>query len=183
MPKKWKQLLQYAGAAILVIIAVLAIFQFVGGSESMPDKTVSEDSFGREVLRLVNDERQKQGVPALKYDDAAEQVAQSKTWEMWDKKYLAHISPYTGTLSDQFSTWGGILLGQQAQSIGENIAWVENYMEGALTPEFFVKTWMNSEPHRANILNPEFTHMGAALYAKGQSAYGAQEFYTSVANP
>ena len=37
---------------------------------------------------------------------------------------------------------------------GENIAW------GQQSPEEVMQAWMNSEGHRANILNPKFTKLG-----------------------
>jgi uncharacterized protein YkwD len=43
---------------------------------------------------------------------------------------------------------------------------------GQQTPQEVVKAWMNSEGHRKNILNPNFTHIGVG-YAKG----GTGRFY------
>ena len=41
---------------------------------------------------------------------------------------------------------------------GENIAW------GQKTPEQVMNGWMNSDGHRANILNKNYTTIGVGLY-------------------
>ena len=44
------------------------------------------------------------------------------------------------------------------RSAGENIAW------GQKTPEQVMEAWMNSDGHRANILNAKFTKIGVGQY-------------------
>ena len=54
---------------------------------------------------------------------------------------------------------------------GENIAW------GQISPEAVMEAWMNSDGHRANILNPKFTKLGVGYdqSAKGRN-YWVQMF-------
>ena len=51
---------------------------------------------------------------------------------------------------------------------GENAAW------GSVSPEEVVNAWMNSEGHRANILNPEARKMSVGYYYNGNSTWGHQ---------
>ena len=51
---------------------------------------------------------------------------------------------------------------------GENAAW------GSVSPEEVVNAWMNSEGHRANILDPEARAMGVGYYYNSSSAWGHQ---------
>lgn len=44
----------------------------------------------------------------------------------------------------------------QYMTAGENIA------KGQNTPEFVMKSWMDSPGHRKNILNPKFKEMGVS---------------------
>ncbi|ORX79195.1 SCP-domain-containing protein [Basidiobolus meristosporus CBS 931.73] len=60
--------------------------------------------------------------------------------------------------------------GLQWQQYGENVA------RGQTTEEEVFDVWMNSPPHRKNILNPKFTHMGVALGQPGY--YWTQGFAT-----
>jgi uncharacterized protein YkwD len=39
----------------------------------------------------------------------------------------------------------------------------ENIAAGQQTPAQVVEAWMNSSGHRANILNPNFTHMAVGI--------------------
>ena len=54
------------------------------------------------------------------------------------------------------------------RTAGENIAM------GYPTPEAVVDGWMNSEGHRANILNPSFTVIGVGYVEQGH--YWTQMF-------
>lgn len=51
---------------------------------------------------------------------------------------------------------------------GENAAW------GSVSPEEVVNAWMNSEGHRANILDPEARAMGVDYYYNSSSTWGHQ---------
>ena len=51
---------------------------------------------------------------------------------------------------------------------GENAAW------GSVSPEEVVNAWMNSEGHRANILNPEARKMSVGYYYNSNSTWGHQ---------
>ena len=55
--------------------------------------------------------------------------------------------------------------------VGENVGY------GNVTPEQMVAMWMASAGHRANLLRPEYTHLGvgAAATATGRW-YGTQVF-------
>ncbi|KAK9674631.1 hypothetical protein K7432_017078 [Basidiobolus ranarum] len=52
----------------------------------------------------------------------------------------------------------------------------ENVARGQQSEEIVMNVWMHSPPHRRNILNPTFTHMGAALAQPGN--YWTQGFAT-----
>ena len=61
---------------------------------------------------------------------------------------------------------------------GENLA----SCDGILTDESFasscVKWWMESESHRANILNPNYTVMAVGVAITANGMYAVQEFAT-----
>ena len=63
--------------------------------------------------------------------------------------------------------------GYRYSATGENIAW------NATSPKEVVKGWMDSPPHKENILKPEFTEIGVAL-AKNKKGerYWVQVFGT-----
>lgn len=89
--------------------------------------------------------------------------AHAKSADMAKNNYFSHTSPTYGSPFDQMKA-----AGISYRSAGENIA------QGQQTPEQVVQAWMNSEGHRANILNSSFTHIGVGYVADGN--YWTQQF-------
>jgi len=117
----------------------------------------------QEVIQLVNVERANAGLPALKYDWELARVAEHKSQDMADKNYFSHTSPTYGSPFNMMKNYG-----INYRSAGENIA------QGQKTAAQVVDAWMNSEGHRANILNKNYTHIGVGYVAKGN--YWTQMF-------
>ncbi len=82
---------------------------------------------------------------------------------MHDKRYFSHQSPTYGSPFDMMKQFGITY-----RTAGENIAM------GQSTPQAVVNAWMNSEGHRANILNASFTQIGMGYVADGH--YWTQQF-------
>jgi uncharacterized YkwD family protein/spore coat assembly protein SafA len=108
-----------------------------------------------DVVELVNQERAKYGLSPLRPDWQTARVARHKSQDMRDKRYFSHTSPTYGSPFQMLKAYN-----ISYRAAGENIAM------GQRTPQEVVKAWMNSEGHRKNILNPNFTHIGVG-YAKG----------------
>lgn len=117
----------------------------------------------QEVVRLVNIERSKKGLPALKIDSELAKVARLKSQDMYDKGYFDHTSPTYGSPFDMMEKFG-----IEFMAAGENIAW------GYTTAKNVVNGWMNSPGHRANILSEYYTHIGVGYVASGH--YWTQMF-------
>ncbi|MBE6069143.1 MAG: hypothetical protein E7211_15825 [Clostridium lundense] len=115
------------------------------------DSQVNE--FEKEVVRLTNIERSKEGLKPLTLNVELSKVARIKSKDMVDKKYFDHNSPTYGSPFDMMKSFG-----ISYKAAGENIAY------GQRTPEEVVKGWMNSPGHRANILNGNFTEIGVGFY-------------------
>lgn len=123
-------------------------------------------SIEKEVVRLVNVERQKNGLNPLELDAELSRVARIKSQDMATKGYFSHTSPTYGSPFDMMKQFG-----IKYSAAGENIAM------GQPSAEAVVKAWMNSEGHRANILSKNFTKIGVGYY-KGSngSPYWTQMF-------
>ena len=115
------------------------------------NSTVSSSNltYEQKVVELVNVERQKAGLPALKMDSAISNVARTKSKDMAVNNYFAHQSPTYGSAGDMLRQFG----------ISWS-AWGENIASGQRTPEIVVNAWMNSSGHRANILSANFSKIG-----------------------
>lgn len=127
----------------------------------LPDDTVS--AFEREVVDLVNEIRAAEGLGKLEENWELSRVARFKSKEMQEKRYFSHTSPTYGSPFEMMRAFG-----LAYRTAGENIAM------GYPTPQAVVDGWMNSEGHRANILNPSFTVIGVGYVEQGH--YWTQMF-------
>ena len=75
---------------------------------------------------------------------------------MKDNGYFSHTSPTYGSPFDMMKSFG-----ISYRSAAENIA------KGQSTPQQVVNAWMNSQGHRANILNKNYTHIGVGYVKSG----------------
>ncbi|MEN2766988.1 CAP domain-containing protein [Ornithinibacillus xuwenensis] len=123
----------------------------------------SLSEFENEVVTLTNQERQQAGLSILKVDNSLSSVAREKSNDMQQKGYFSHTSPTYGSPFDMMRDFGITY-----QSAGENIA------KGQQSAKEVVQAWMNSEGHRANILNGDFTHIGVGYDPSGH--YWTQMF-------
>lgn len=105
-----------------------------------------------EVIRLVNVERAKAGLPQLTQNWQLSRVARYKSQDMIDKGYFAHNSPTYGSPFKMMESFG-----IRYSAAGENIAM------GQQSPSQVMNAWMNSPGHRNNILSPSFTQIGVGL--------------------
>ncbi|UGB30823.1 CAP domain-containing protein [Metabacillus sp. B2-18] len=119
--------------------------------------------YEQQVVDLTNQERAKQGLPALKVDFTLSKVAREKSLDMQKNNYFSHTSPTYGSPFDMMKKFGVTY-----RTAGENIA------KGQRTPQEVVNAWMNSSGHRANILSSNFTHIGVGYVAEGN--YWTQQF-------
>ena len=120
-------------------------------SPDQPGTDGSQDAFANEVVRLVNEERAKAGLPALTVDRGAASAAQVRAKEI--ERSFSHTRP-DGSSFNSALTEAGV----NFSGAGENIAYGQN------SPEKVMEGWMNSSGHRANILNSSYTSIGVGHY-------------------
>lgn len=127
--------------------------------ETTTQMTLQESmDFQNEILSLVNQARSENGLPSLSLDTALCSAAQVRAEEI--VQAFSHSRPDGSscfTVFDQF--------GISPRTMGENIA------AGQKSAAEVMNGWMNSEGHRANILNSSFKSIGVGLY-KTSSGYG-----------
>ena len=114
-----------------------------------------------EVLSLVNQERVRNGLSKLTWGDTCSEAAETRATEL--KALYSHTRPdgrAWDTACDSPADGG-------TYTEGENLV-VGN---SAVSPETAVAAWMNSEDHRANILNPGYTRLAVGFYYDSDSHY------------
>lgn len=150
-------------ASFVILAGSVNTFAATYPSAAATSTSTTVSAYENKVLQLVNVERQKAGLPALKMDAALRNVARKKSQDMQAKRYFSHTSPTYGSPFQMMKSFGITY-----KMAGENIAM------GQRTPEAVVKAWMNSPGHRANILKRGFTHIGVGYVANG--SYWTQMF-------
>ena len=105
-----------------------------------------------EVIRLVNEERQKAGLSPVTKNWEVSRIGRIKSQDMIDNNYFAHNSPIYGTPFQMLKSFG-----ISYRYAGENIA------KGQTSPKAVMNAWMNSSGHKANILNKNYTQIGVGL--------------------
>jgi len=152
----------------------------MGTIEPMPDMApdtqvpaIGDGDFDAEmeeaILELINVERAAEGLPPVQAEGKLRQAARQHSQEMAALGYFAHESPV-----EEFKTLPMRLEHSGVSNYGwagENIA-----MSTAATAQQFVKMWMDSPGHRANILRPEFKYTGIGVFGSGSGAYATQVF-------
>ena len=129
----------------------------------IPQLDSSVASYEHEVVRLVNEIRQQNGLNPLTENWELSRVARYKSQDMLDNRYFSHTSPTYGSPFQMIKAFG-----LSYRTAGENIA------KGYAAPQAVVNGWMNSSGHRANILNVSYTQIGIGYVAQGN--YWTQMF-------
>lgn len=113
-------------------------------------ENVSDDA--QRLLSLVNNVRQEAGSAKLEYSEELSKVAYDKARDMVTNNYFSHQSPSYGTPFEMMKAYGLAFT-----AAAENIA-------GNQTIDGAFYAWMNSDSHKANITNGDFTKTGIGVY-------------------
>jgi hypothetical protein len=110
----------------------------------------------RALLCLLNKIRRAHGLKPLRGNPRLLKAAERHSRSMVQRGYFSHVEPGGLSPLDRVRRTG-YLSGARAWTCGENIGWGEGPTS---TPRSMMEAWMNSAPHRANILNASFREVG-----------------------
>jgi uncharacterized protein YkwD len=137
-------------------VVLLNVPVYVGVPEPEPTGVfrflpVTADAAESQMLTLLNQAREEAGLARLAPDAELRAVALAHSQDMQDAHFFGHVSPTTGAVEDR-ARRASIAL----SLVGENVA-------DADSPEAAHAGLMGSPGHRANVLNPKFTHVGIGI--------------------
>jgi uncharacterized protein YkwD len=124
---------------------------------------LSQRDASRSIGCLINRVRHRHGLRHLNSNRRLGKAATRHSLYMKHHNCFSHQCPGEGSVLARLERVNYIVGGLRRWSYGENIAW------GARdrgTPKSIVRAWMHSPPHRANILTPQFRHLGVG-FARG----------------
>jgi uncharacterized protein YkwD len=139
----------------LPIVAILAVGLFASSWLSHSRRDVLGYATEMSVQNLLdgtNNQRVANGLGSLALNGKLNTAAQNKANDMAARNYWSHNTP------DGQTPWTFITAaGYDYQTAGENLAY------GFATSADTITGWMNSAPHRANILNSNFVDVGFGI--------------------
>jgi uncharacterized protein YkwD len=119
----------------------------------------SKRALVRATLCVLNVERARHKLRPLRLNRKLSAAAQRHSRAMARRRFFSHTSLSGASFVDRIRSTG-YLSGARSWMVGENIA----YGSGSRsTPRSIGTAWMNSPPHRANILNSSYRAIGIGI--------------------
>jgi uncharacterized protein YkwD len=141
-----------AGLATLLATAAIA------APHATPQRVDASMLAARAVLSEINSVRTSHSLRPLRLATKLTAAADQHSREMGARGYFEHSS------ADGTSFWKRVAryygsAGYRYWSVGENLLW----SSGTLTPAAAVTMWMNSPPHRKNLLERNWRQVGLSV--------------------
>ncbi len=113
------------------------------------------------IIDLGNSERTQRGLTTLTEDPQLSAIALLHSRDMVQNEYMAHTSRDGDGPAQRVGRLHRTLFG----TVGENVALFESApgAPDSLAAQF-ISQWMNSLPHRRNLLDATFTHIGVGCF-------------------
>ena len=142
-----------------------------GGGDTIFISSTCSDEFtttelAAQAVALANAERLMVGAGELVVDPVLTAVAEDYARTQAIQDFMGHVSPDGSTVMDRV-----LNAGYDPVAVAENLAY------GHCTAEHAMSSWMDSEGHRTNLLNPTYTDTGVGVYRGGEwEIYWVQVF-------
>jgi uncharacterized protein YkwD len=139
---------------------------FLGTAAAVPATAVDDydSSAEQQVVQLINQARQQQGLAPLAENGELQAAARAHTELMASQQKLSHQLPGEPILRERLK-----LSGVRMHTDGENVAFNQS-------AEAAVQGFMHSAPHRANILNPQYNAVGVGAVERGGTVWVTVDF-------
>ena len=150
-------------SAIAMVAACMLVAGPSASASSCPSTNVQVTGLSQGAMEgsigcLINEERAAYGLQPVQPNGSLRQAALTHSNEMVEQGYFEHTSPAGLTFVDRIVATG-YTRGARRWDVGENLVWGTGPLS---TPRSLVNSWMNSPPHRANLLRAQFREIGIA---------------------
>lgn len=161
-------LLHRAPRLLAMLIAAAALFLWLAPRASSAPAGRPSTSAEQMLYDAVNRERASIGLRELQWDTALANAARLHTTLLADHDALSHRFDGEADLQTRLRMAGAMF-----RLVAENVAEAPDVASLHIA-------WMNSPPHRANILDPQVNAIGIAIERRGNQLYATQDFSASV---
>ncbi len=152
-----------AKIAALIGMAFFVLLSRCGAAQAKIEESA------RVLFDLANQERSSRGIPALKWDASLAEAARGHALRMAQQNTLSHQFPGEPDLPTREKQAGA-----RMSAAAENIA---------VGPSAVVihTGWMNSPPHRHNLLDPRSNSIGISVVQQGENFFAVEDFSRALA--
>ena len=155
-------------AAVALPLCLLAAACSSGSSPTAPDGAISAESVEAASVALVNEARRDDGLGQLWFDPVLCEIARQHSQRMRDEGFVSHFDRAGTAVDGRLRNYG-----VRFTMAGENIATVGDTTDPAGDAH---RGFMNSAPHRANILQAAYTSVGVGVATNGDQYWVTQVF-------
>jgi hypothetical protein len=155
--------------ALWIALAVLPL-QAQGRAEQnlQSENTQALSPQAEQLFALANQTRAAQGLGTLKWDPALATAALKHCQRMVVEGPISHR--YAGELD----------LSERAGQAGAHFSLIEENIAVGPSPANIHTGWMNSPPHRANLLSPDIDRVGIAVVSRGEMMFAVADYSRAV---
>jgi uncharacterized protein YkwD len=150
--------------AIIAAVVLVALFLTPTLHAARPQTSAADMT----LLNAANRDRTFAGLAPLQWDPALAVAAHQHALRMAQSNMLSHQFPGEAPMPDRARQAGA-----RFSVIAENVA------EGPSVTGLHTQ-WMNSAPHRANLLDPELNSVGISVVQSGNLLFAVEDFSAGV---
>ena len=165
-----------AAAAVAVLLFCVPSASAAGACDAANASAsqASKRALVRATLCVLNAGRARHNLRPLRLNRKLARGAQRHSSAMARNRFFSHTSPGGASFVDRIRSTG-YLSGARSWAVGENIA----YGSGSRSsPRAIGRAWMNSPPHRANILSSSYRAIGIGIASGTPSGHGGGTYTT-----
>ena len=137
--------------SLLWLTALITVFLYLQGilplAPYQPGQLSTE-----EILAVINQTRQQHGLKELTQNQLLTKAAEAKAANLFEEQYFQHTS-HSGKIFSDFIKNSNY----SANRLGENLA------KNITQAKVLIQSWLDSAPHRENLLNPYFQEIGLSV--------------------
>jgi len=152
-----------SAAVVLTLVAALSFSvpsaSAACGSADATASQASKRALVRATLCVLNTERARRDLPRLRLNSKLSSAARGHSRAMVSSEFFSHDSADGSSFVDRIRA-SGYLSGASGWYVGENIAYGSGDRSSARS---IGRAWMNSQPHRANVLSRSFHEIGIGV--------------------
>jgi hypothetical protein len=123
----------------------------------------AQSGLEKQLFDQLNESREKAGRQPLQWDDRLAEAAREHSQEMVKKRTLTHVLPGEQGVAERIAK-AGVHFNHSGENVGYNTDFEDVH-----------SAFMHSPPHRENILNPDYDHVGIGMVQGSDGIFWATE--------